>query len=415
MRRMVRTTPGPSTRTTGVTLTEVLMSVLVMGIGVLSVITLFPISFLRSVQATNLTNATILRYNAESQIDLNRVLVDGVPQWQPNTAYAVGDEVVANPLVPTNPQSNNRLFRATNGGTSFDDPPGQPTWDIIVGNTTNDNGITWETVDHSVYVIDPLGWNLMGALQNEFGNDAGAVAADAPTRFNVGFINDEPGAARFVRLPDSWIHITEAVIGAATPTSVDLLNTDLSDLSLDDPVTPADEPASRIVLLDDTGRNSIVRRITSFTFDAPTTTTTLNWDEPVVGFTATSARVETEERRYTWMLTVRRLSDGTANINVVVFFRRNFAETDEEVFDVLGAGANINQLELDGPVPNLRKGGFLFDVVNGRWYRIQELLNEGTNRPIVTLDQAPVDPITRVIIMRGIVDVYPIKTRPATP
>ena len=81
MRRLVRTTPRPAKHPGGVTLTEVLMSVLVMGIGVISVISLFPISFLRSVQATNLTNATILRYNAETQIDLNRILVDGVPLY----------------------------------------------------------------------------------------------------------------------------------------------------------------------------------------------------------------------------------------------------------------------------------------------------------------------------------------------
>ena len=54
----------------GTTLTEVLMSILIMSIGVVTLATLFPIAILRSVQATQLTNATILRYDAEAIIDL---------------------------------------------------------------------------------------------------------------------------------------------------------------------------------------------------------------------------------------------------------------------------------------------------------------------------------------------------------
>ena len=55
----------------GTTLTEVLISMLIMGIGIVSLATLFPISVLRSIQATQVTNATMLRYNAEALVDLN--------------------------------------------------------------------------------------------------------------------------------------------------------------------------------------------------------------------------------------------------------------------------------------------------------------------------------------------------------
>ena len=50
----------------GLTLVEVLMSLMVTGIGILGVIALLPLAFVRAVQATNLTNGTILRFNAES-------------------------------------------------------------------------------------------------------------------------------------------------------------------------------------------------------------------------------------------------------------------------------------------------------------------------------------------------------------
>ena len=49
----------------GATLVEVLMSLMVMGIGIVSVVTMFPIAALRSIQATQLTNAKMLRKNAE--------------------------------------------------------------------------------------------------------------------------------------------------------------------------------------------------------------------------------------------------------------------------------------------------------------------------------------------------------------
>ena len=53
----------------GATLTEVLMSLMIMSIGVVSLATLFPISAKRVLEATNLTNATVLKYNAEGIVD----------------------------------------------------------------------------------------------------------------------------------------------------------------------------------------------------------------------------------------------------------------------------------------------------------------------------------------------------------
>ena len=49
----------------GVTLTEVLMSLMIMSIGISSVAVLFPLSMLRSLQATQLTNAALLKMNVE--------------------------------------------------------------------------------------------------------------------------------------------------------------------------------------------------------------------------------------------------------------------------------------------------------------------------------------------------------------
>ena len=61
---------------TGVTLTEVLMSLMIMSIGVSAVAVLFPISTLRSVQANRLTHGAILKYN-----------VEGILQSEPNLIF----------------------------------------------------------------------------------------------------------------------------------------------------------------------------------------------------------------------------------------------------------------------------------------------------------------------------------------
>ena len=56
----------------GVTLTEVLMSLLVMGVGVVSVATLFPLAVLRGARATQLTAGTMLKLNAAETVAYSR-------------------------------------------------------------------------------------------------------------------------------------------------------------------------------------------------------------------------------------------------------------------------------------------------------------------------------------------------------
>src|SRR5580692_10968213 len=112
------------------TLVEVLMSMLVMGIGLLGVVALLPLAFVRAVQATNLTNGTILRYNVESMVTVNQRLL---LRWQPNQAYQIGDIV----LVPSIPGFG---FQCTTAGTSGLVPPA---WvQTVPGSTTENIGTT---------------------------------------------------------------------------------------------------------------------------------------------------------------------------------------------------------------------------------------------------------------------------------
>lgn len=80
--RTIRSSAVPVARD-GATLTEVLISILVMSVGVLSVMAMFPISILRSIQATQLTNAAILRENVRQQIAIFPEVVLGAPSGHP--------------------------------------------------------------------------------------------------------------------------------------------------------------------------------------------------------------------------------------------------------------------------------------------------------------------------------------------
>ena len=55
-------------RRDGSTLTEVLVALLIMSIGLVSVAVMFPLSVLRSIKGAQLTAATDARYNAEAML-----------------------------------------------------------------------------------------------------------------------------------------------------------------------------------------------------------------------------------------------------------------------------------------------------------------------------------------------------------
>ena len=68
--------------------------------------------------------------------------------------------------------------------------------------------------------------------------------------------------------------------------------------------------------------------------------------------------------------------------------------------------------------PNLKKGGYVFDSINARWYRIQKIENETATTADLTLDQpiiqsinssgSPGTPVSGLIVMPNVVQVYPL-------
>ena len=513
-----------STTRDGTTLSEVLVSLLVMSIGVVSLITLFPISVLRSAQATHLTNSANLRYNVEAMLGARPDLYTIAKSWQAGQSYAVGDFVT--PMELTAMKAPPVVFQCTQAGISG---IVEPNWDYRDGNLTRndgswnqatqtyDNPVIWTTIRLKNYVVDPLGEVLMAGSPSDavyrqtnrgdfFGND-GSIPTRLIRAFSGGVAN-EVAADDMATLPDSWINQAES-------TRINYDSTSGQSCTLGDlqefltPVTNG-YPNTRIVFFNDTGKVSHVRQIASTSANNQTAQT-VNWIGSLPsGFNPVKARIDTKSRRYTWMLSIRRSFGGASLMDVVVFFKRPFSPKDEQLYPATfqtgaidvsnsdpqndrwanfvrdpgtdgfrGSSGDDNgvygdedigelgwpgsddtarnwvvlQWNTSGDKPFVKKGGFITDAENLRWYRITDYFEGPTPESVMTLanittsiaaytPDAPLaghrsilvrvensilqngtqptggpnvsaiggTPRGRAMLMRGIIDVYPIRT-----
>ncbi len=337
----------------GATLTEVLMGVMLMGIGVATLASLFPISVLRSIQATQLTNSTLLRMNTED-------LINTLPEL-------------------------------------LHDPDRD-------GNFAEHNG--------RAYMVDPLGWNEVDpTLQSRFGND-GTNPAGTLIRYNGGQTSS-PAAQALAMQPDSWVEHTQWTPALAGSTSLFApAEIDLSDF----PVGAATVP-TRAILFSGSGKQSQIRADLYINGQELMFTDTANIPE-----LSDISRVilQYQEQRYSWLLTVRK-SPGAiptidnASVDVVVFFRRSFGPEDEQLLDATFQRLN-NKVTVTGldPDPKFRpfykKGGYILDAENAHWYRIAKVNESSATELEITLDRPAIDSGNSAILMRRIVDVYPLGT-----
>ncbi|MEZ5940843.1 MAG: hypothetical protein R3C18_05600 [Planctomycetaceae bacterium] len=231
----------------GASLTEVLIAILILSIGVSSVFALFPISILSSIKATQLTNAKLMQGNVEQYIRTNPgyLTVNVRPtnisdgnKWQAQTTYAAGDLVVPTPKNGSYRSEPFRIFRAIPLQWLDSDPTNptivpiptrltEPNWAVqaflgsrvvleppvpirtsIGGGDFQNNVIVWEPVDTPVvaqlfnpttasfnsWVVDPLGAAVFGsagdgtAPAGEFGcfADSTGTTGNSVTAAGVG-------------------------------------------------------------------------------------------------------------------------------------------------------------------------------------------------------------------------------------
>ena len=119
------------------------------------------------------------------------------------------------------------------------------------------------------------------------------------------------------------------------------------------------------------------------------------------------------------MMTVRKpeqIGDLSFAFDVAVFFNRTHEPSDETAFLTIPANTLDKKFQIDIPAtlppgvtrPLLRRGKYLFDPVNARWYRIAQVEGAETNTPTITLNESPATnkPIRYAVFMPRIVYVY---------
>ena len=428
---------------TGATLTEVLMALLIMSVGVVSIFSLFPIAILSSIRATQLTNSKILEQNVEELVRTQpQLLRPPIPpgktwrgEWQPNRVYNVAD--IVQPLIPIghlfpNPNIVYECTAASAPRMSSISEPNWPTTGMVT-----DGNLTWTAVNNATnpgltnYVVDPLGrfrdGNTALLQRFRFGydgvnlRDLGIARDEAIARTSAGFSDYFTALATF-SLPDTWSVDFEGI-----PTTVDPVVDAPRTVVTFPPGTelPANGSA-RVVLSTPLGTQTRTRFLTSVPIN---NSLTLAPPSVPAGFNG-SLRIETFEPRYTYFLTVRRTSpDLPPQVHAVMMFNRGYNFSDEEVYEAnFGNSAFTgvpqvvdNNLQADqvkihwsasDPEPLMQEGNFLFDGRNAIWYEITNV-NESANQAILTLDR-PAEVITptgannvgRVILMPGIINVY---------
>lgn len=399
----------------GATLTEVLVALLIMSIGIVSIITLFPLSMMRTLKATQLTKGTDLRYNAEAFIQMNpRMLAD------PN-----GDGI-------TNPIPEYFVI----------DPMGR----FFVN-------------EYLVNQTLPTAWP---AIHDTFGN----TANNAPLIYNFQLGRNIGGTNRYnsgryllpqvdslSSSPDTWLHqydgdaTVPASMAAPNITGLTLLGLNAtgwtSSFNLPPPAVPL---TCRAVIDSLDGTAKQFRNIISATTD------TISWSEdldsdgaldtgedvngngaldvyPLPGnFVPGRVMIQAQERRYSYLLTCRKevgYDAASADVDVVVFADRSIDNPveQEQLFNaqfVVGSRTMNVTYAVPGNTPNAKKGGFVFDANNARWYRIVSILDDKAGNMVIGLEgpaikasavdtsTTPPTQLGRVMFPKAVVDVFPI-------
>lgn len=394
----------------GVTLTEVLMSMLIMSIGISFIAAVFPLSVLRTIQASQLTSATIHRFQAEALLDMFPDLVhnpEGIPLEGLDGVTGPGD-INGDGQVDTDDDRPN-TYREHFGRNYIVDP-----WAYYIH---AQDGTVFDRFD------PPSGSTFNNTLVSDwFGIDAGGVSY--LQRYDGGIAAQTFPAPTGVT-PEDWLAYREDLAAtltastdrweevATTPlvTAIDDGNGNIIGVSFDAGIdlSMVDDPASgpnfgvvpdselgRITIFDDHGHASQTYPITN------AVGSDIYWSELAPGAGDADAngtldrrylppRIDeighatieiSQKRQFSWMMTVRKRADGNAGVDVAVLFNRGIdAQLEYAYRTTFISGTNTVGIKYDPtsePEPFLKKGGYILDAQNCRWYRIQDIRQQPT-------------------------------------
>ncbi|WP_437225253.1 type IV pilus modification PilV family protein [Planctomicrobium sp. SH661] len=426
----------------GATLVEVLMSLLIMSIGIVTVFTLFPVSLLSSIKSNQLTTARLYADQIAATIRMRPELVIGGsvnagsdPFWTSGETIVRGDVISRSIPAGSLSPSNRSYFVATadgkcgviepdwsTAGQTINEGAGGPTWRRSVLPTS---GNTNSFVPYR-YVVDPYGAMTATANPSIFGNNDGGLPPEPYVlRINGGANNELKAFNSRFALPDTWVVATTAIPLSATTVdtdsdsvadATDLTFSSTTDLSAFPKWVPGDPnpPVARVVAVSPDGRRSQAAyilqnsgntlRVNSLVLTNNTT------PGPISAGTIGPVRLETFDRRYTWMGTVERQPDGVSQVQIAVFFNRGFRPADEQVYQYVRQSADTADITVPSgtPAPFISEGGYVFDVATVKFHRILSVSGSTTKRIVVSpsLDTTLPNNRTYMIFLPGIVRVY---------
>lgn len=368
----------------GVTLTEVLMSLMIMSIGVTSVLVLFPISTLRSIQANQLTHGAINKYNVEA-------LLQSDPRW------IVDPDRDGNLIEHFQlPASRNYVVDPLGFYTHWAD--GNGGFASVFGNDGTSAYGTLQRFGGGLTTVQGIGVDSAGVTTADL--EALKLLALSTVNQGDGWITDIDAT------PVGLINSPNGIIGVQLPPPSEL---DLSAVGTSRMMLPGTAPLDflipdpelyRVVLYSEDNLHVQAYPLTHITPANAVTWSedtdgdgtgdhdfnmsgTLNAPEDIrplpAEFENQVSRVLLQSRRmndFSWFLTVRRRSDGfVRSVDIVVRFTNGVDLKDERLYEATFVkGTNVIGLRYpaDGTTPPLKRGKFIFDAQNARWYRIQD-------------------------------------------
>jgi len=368
---MNRHRPTVSAQSTGATLTEVLMSMMILSIGVLSVASLFPIGILSSARATQVTHAALLRQNVEAVLALNPNLIhdpngDGNYREHNGTIYAVDPLGWVRIGLQDTPQNRSDFdnFLQTGVATS--------TMSGVACYWGNKPLPSTQSFRYGIRRFHGFEESTTARL-SPYGNSANTQQTPGEIR-PESVIGDE--AQSLVGSRDDWLELirTPATFNLIRPNqfqlvidaSVDLrsINQQLraEDLNGNGQLDPGEDINEngvldgidiRVTLIDPEGRHSQVRIVDPKTAAIiPNASGPGGTIGPLVFDAAAVNRVteiiiESRNARYSWMMTVRKPhfshtgllathpgAAAPASVDLIVFFKRPFGRTNETSYQV---------------------------------------------------------------------------------
>lgn len=444
MQRRARIRPEMSTTVhpAGATLTEVLMSLLIMSIGIVSVFTLYPISILQSIRATQLTNARLLEDNIRNILPMQPGLTLGVSP--PAVVNWQSEEMLPSPQVVVVPSGGTprKTFRRRPDESSADRfSDSEPNWNSLA-NLGGFWGIIEEVRDEddmligqnvwepAPLVVDPLGWHYLQdqGSGSSFGNQNGELPSFSQRVIrSAASFGQFQSAQRWFTLPDSWSTVAEAVPLVVDNSERSVTFPSGNDVDVNElGVTTDGRVRHRLVFADRDRRRSAIRNIDvaesiSVQQDNPNG---LIWggDQLPLHMRQTgeisTVRIEVFSPKYSWLVSIPASPQGISQPQHVVIFNRQFSLTAEHLYEYsVNSGTGRTQLQVtwdsSDPTPLIRENNYLFDANSGTWIRMIDVsINLSAQQATITLNNPlPVvtpepSPSGFAMFMPGVVQVF---------